>query len=156
MPVAGAAGGAVFVALVALTALCLGRRRQSGGGRQPPLQPLPSQETSEYQKVSPMTPMLSPIAPNLPYQSMPSPNPYNHMPGQNQPPYNPSTSPNLPMSPPMSPSINPSMNPGGYYVSFLYFFSLPELERLIPLTFSFRTLRTRPHSHLQWVMVRVR
>ncbi|KAF9790681.1 hypothetical protein BJ322DRAFT_406973 [Thelephora terrestris] len=104
--VGAAVGGVVLIVCAVVAGIIISRRGRSRQNQRPPLQPLPPQETAEYQKVQPMSPMLSPGAPNLPYNTPTSPGlpyttstspgiPYNAPPNQN-PPYNPHAGMNPP------------------------------------------------------------
>jgi len=59
---------------VPLVALAAGiffylRRRKQGGTNQPPPPPPPQQDVSEYYRVQPTSPILSPTSANLPYNT---------------------------------------------------------------------------------------
>lgn len=108
--VGGAVGGVVLISVAVIAGILISRRKKNSGS-QPPLQPLP--ETAEYQKVQPMSPMLSPGG-NLPYNGPPPQGmPYNGQPPQGMPynappqdmPYNPATGPTLPYNAPTSPGL---------------------------------------------------
>ena len=120
-----AAGGVVVLAVFAtILGICISRRNRTGGNQfhHPPPQPLPVQDVSEYQKVQPVSPMLSPITTSLPYNTPASPNP----------PFNTLAPPNVSFPTPAgqnTPQFNPS-----YYVSFriLVLCARMILNRLLP------------------------
>jgi hypothetical protein len=59
----------VLISVAAAALMFLNRRKQAGGNQPPPQLAIPVQETSEYQKVQPMSPIFSPATPNLPYNA---------------------------------------------------------------------------------------
>ena len=139
-PCEAAVGGVVvLIILCVIVGLLISRRRRNGGNQpqhqyqhQLPPQPLPpSQETMEYQKVQPMSPVLSPVTANLPYNPSTSPNPMFNPPTSPNPVFNPPAGLNPQFTPGPNPQFPPGPNPpfpappgpnppfnGAYYVSF--------------------------------------
>lgn len=130
---AAAGGVVVLVILVVVLVICLRRKPKTGAGagaghQQFPPPPLQTQEILEYQKVQPLSPMLSPVTPNLPYTTSPPPQFNMPPPVPNPPQFNP--------PPPVAPQFN-----GAYYVRDLFPFfpcksALTVFGPPLPLSFS--------------------